>query len=105
MSDLGIESLEVDPIAGILQEETIEVSKDMCPLSKTSMDDIRAIQHGFKLPFSNFIMGLVIEKDEFPLVKGMGVDMAVIMGLRLGLSRFDHLERITMVIISLFKHK
>ena len=63
---------------GILQEATIRVSKEICPLVKTSMDDIRAIPHGFKLPFSSFIMGLVINKEEVPLMKGAWVDVGVI---------------------------
>ena len=55
---------------GILQEEIFIVSNDICPLIDTSMDDIRAIPHGFKLPFSSLIMGLVVNEDEVPLAKG-----------------------------------
>ena len=66
--DLGIESLEVDPIAIILQEVIVIVSKDISPLVETWMDDIMAIPHGFKLPFSSIIMGLVIYEDKVPLV-------------------------------------
>ena len=57
----GIESLEVDPIVGIVEEVTVIVYKDICPLVETSMDDIRDIPHGLELPFSSLIMGLVIE--------------------------------------------
>ena len=62
----GVESLEVEPIVRILQEATIRVSKEICPLVKTSMDDIRAIPHGFELPFASLIMGLVVNKDKVP---------------------------------------
>ena len=81
MVKLGIESLKVELVAWIPEDETIGVSEEVCPLTKTSMDDIRALPHGFKIPFSNLIMGLVIDNDEPPLVKGTWVDMGVIMGL------------------------
>ena len=48
---LGIEPLEVEPIAGILQEVTVRVSKEVCSLIEAWMDDIWAIAHGIKLPF------------------------------------------------------
>ena len=66
---------------GILQEVTVRVSKEIFHLAKTSMDDIRAIPHGFELPFSSLIVGLVIDEDKVPLTKGASVDMGVIMGL------------------------
>ena len=53
-----IEPLEVQPTAGILQEATVIVTKDICLLAETSIDDKRAIPHGFELPFSSIIMGL-----------------------------------------------
>ena len=59
MVDLGIKYLKVEPIAGILQEVTIRVSKEVLPLIEESMDDIRAIPHGFKHPFLSVIMGLL----------------------------------------------
>ena len=77
----GVKPLEVETIAGILQEVTVRVSKEIFPLAETSMDDIRAIPHGFKLPFSSLIMGLIIEEEKVPLVKGAWVDVGVIMGL------------------------
>ena len=89
-STLGVESLKVYPIAGILKEATIGVNEEICPLSKTSMDDIRAIPHGFKLPFSSLIMDLVVNDDKAPLAKGVWVDMGFIMVLRLSLSCFNH---------------
>ena len=101
----GIEPLEVEPIAGVLQEVTVRFREEICPLVKTSMDDIRAIPHGFELPFASLIMGLVIDEDEVPLTKGVWVDVEVIMGLQTGLNRFDHLEICTMVLISLLKLK
>ena len=42
---LGIESLEVEPIVGILQEVTIRVSEEIFPLADTMMDYVRAIPH------------------------------------------------------------
>ena len=48
---------------GILQEVTIRVSKDICPLAETSMDDLLAIPHGIKIPFPYIIIGLVIDED------------------------------------------
>ena len=79
--NLGIESLEVDPIARILQEAVVRVGEEVLPLAETSMDDIRAIPHGFKLPFSSLIMDLVIDDNKVPLVKTVWVDVGVIMGL------------------------
>ena len=105
MDELGIQSLEVKPIARILQEATDEFGEEVCPLAETSMDDIRAIPHGFKLPFSTVMMGLVIYKDKVPLTKGVWVEMGFIMGLRLGLIFFDHLESSTSFLIIFFEHK
>ena len=45
------------------------------------MDEIRAIPHGFKLPFFILIVGLVIDEDKVPLAKGAWVDVGVIMEL------------------------
>ena len=59
----SIELLEVEPIVGILQEVTIRVCEEKCPLAETSMDGIWAIPHGIKLPFPKIIMGLVIDED------------------------------------------
>ena len=59
----GIESLEVEPIAGIVQEAVVRFSKEVCPLAEASMDDIRSIPHGFKFPFPNLIIVLVINED------------------------------------------
>ena len=81
MVELGIESLEVEPIVGILQEVTIKVRKEICPLDEASMDDIRVIPHGFELPFSTLIMGFVIDEDKVPIAKGGWVDVGIIMGL------------------------
>ena len=50
-------------------------------------------------------MGLVIDEEEVPLMKGTWVDVGVIMGLRTGLSHFDHLETNATILIGLFKHK
>ena len=105
MIELCIESLEVDPIVGILQEAMVKVNKETFPLAEESMDDIRAIPHGFKLPFYSLIMGLVINEDEAPLAKGAWVDMGVIMGIRPSLFCFNHLERSMTVLIGFFKHK
>ena len=59
----GIEHIEVDLIAGILQEMAVRVSKEVFPLVETLMDDIRTIPHGFKFPFSSLIMVLVVNED------------------------------------------
>ena len=56
------------------------------------MDDIRAIPHGFELPFLSLIMGLIIDEDKVPLTKGAWEDVGFIMGLRLGHSLFNNLE-------------
>ena len=101
----GIEPLEVEPIAGILQEVNIRVSKEIFSLSETSMDDIRSIPHEFELPFSSLITGLVINEDEVPFTKVAWVDVGVIMGLQLDLSCFDHLDSSMTILISLLKHK
>ena len=45
---------------GILQEVVVRFNKEICPLVKTLMDDIRAVPHGIKLPFPNLITGLVV---------------------------------------------
>ena len=42
---LSIESLEVEPITGVLQELSIRGNKGVCPFSKTTMDDIWALPH------------------------------------------------------------
>ena len=47
----SIELLEVEPIAGILQEVTVGVCEEKFLLAETSMDGIWAIPHGIKLPF------------------------------------------------------
>ena len=47
----GIEPLEVDPIARILQEVAVRVNQDVFPLAKAPMDEIWAIPHGIKLSF------------------------------------------------------
>ena len=73
----GIEPLKVEPIVGILQEVVVGVHKDICPLSEVVMDDIWAIPHGFKLPFSQLIIGLVINEDQITFVKGARVDLGV----------------------------
>ena len=105
VSTLGIEPLEVESIAGILQEVVVGVSKDICPLVEVVMDDVWDVLHGSKLPFPYLIIGLIIDEDKVSLTKGARVDMGVKMGLRPGLRCFDNLERFTMVLISLFKHK
>ena len=71
MVRLDIESLEVEPIVRILREVTVGVIEEIFPLAQTSMEDIRAIPHGFKLPFSSLIMGLVIDEDEVSLAQGV----------------------------------
>ena len=48
---LGIEPLEVEPIVGILQEVAVKLTKDVCPLAKTYMDDVWVVGHRIKLPF------------------------------------------------------
>ena len=102
---LGIESLEVEPIVGILQEVTFGVSKEVFPLVETTTNEIMAPPHGFKIPFSSLITALVVDKDKVPLVKGVWVDVRFIMGLRPGLSCFDNLESGAMVLIGFSKHK
>ena len=59
----GIEPLKVEPVARILKEVAVRVSKDICPLVGAAVDDIWAIPHGFELPFSQLIIGLVVNKD------------------------------------------
>ena len=84
---------------------TIKVNEEVFPLAETSMDDIRAIPHGFKLPFSSLIMGLVIYEDKVPLTKGAQVDIGVIMVPRPGLSRLDCLDSCVIILFGSFKHK
>ena len=72
---LGIKYLEVEPITSFIQEATARVSDEICPLAETSMDDIRAIPHGFKLSFSSLIMVLVVNENQVPLAKGTWVDV------------------------------
>ena len=57
------------------------VSKEICPLTEIPMDDVRAMPHGFDLPFSSIIIGLIVDKDEVPLVKYVWVEVGVIMVL------------------------
>ena len=66
---------------GILQEATFRVSEEICLLAETMIDDISAMPHGFEIPFSIIIMGLVIDEDEVPLTKGAWVDVGFVMGL------------------------
>ena len=73
----GVEPIEVEPVAGILQEVAIWVTKDIFPLTKAAMDDISVVPHGFKLPFSQLIVGLVINEDQIAFTKGVRVDMGV----------------------------
>ena len=42
---LSVESLEVEPIVGILQELSIRVNKGVCPFSEATVDDVWAIPH------------------------------------------------------------
>ena len=72
-----IELLEVEPIARILQEVAIGVSKNVCPLAKEVENYIWVIPHGFELTFSQLIIGLVVNKDHVTFVKGARVDMGV----------------------------
>ena len=60
---LGIQSLEVEPVVGILQEGTVIFNEEICTLVETSMDDIRAIPHGIKFSFPYLIIGLVVDED------------------------------------------
>ena len=73
----GVQPLEVDPIVGILQEVSIRVSKNICALSKVAVDDMWVIPHGFQLPFSHLIIGLVINEDKISLTEGERVNMGV----------------------------
>ena len=41
----GIESLEVEPITGVLQELSIKVNKGVCPSYEAMVDDVWAIPH------------------------------------------------------------
>ena len=68
---LGIKSLEVDPVAGILQKLSIRVNKNVCPLAKAVVNGIWVIPHRFKLPFSQVIVGLVIHEDHITFAKGV----------------------------------
>ena len=79
MLGLGIESLEIDPNVGILQEATFEFSEEVCPLCETTMDGIRALPYGFEIPLFRHFMGLIIDEDEVPLIKGAWVDVGFIM--------------------------
>ena len=60
---LGIEPLEVDPIARILQEVAVRVNKNVLSLFDALMDIIWSIPHGIKIPFSQFIISLIIGKN------------------------------------------
>ena len=102
---LVIEPLEVYPIMGILQEATFIVINHIFPLSMTSMDDIRAIPHGLKLPFSILIKGFIVNEYMVPLTKGAWVNMGVIMALQLSLSCFNYLESSMKILIGSFKNK
>ena len=72
-----IESLEADPIAGVLQEISIRVSNDVYPLAEVVENDVWDVPHGFELTFSQLIIGLVINKDHTTFDKGTRVDMGV----------------------------
>ena len=84
---------------------TFRVREEVCSFADTMMDDERAMPHGFKIPFFGVIMRLIIGENEAPLVKSAWVDEGVIRGLRLGLIRFNNLERNARVLDDLFKCK
>ena len=42
---LSVKSLEVEPVAGVLQELSIRVNKGVFPFSEATVDDIWAIPH------------------------------------------------------------
>ena len=71
----GIEPLEVDPVTRTIQEVVIQLSEDLCPLDEASMEDIWVVPHRFKLPFSQLIIGLIINEDQIAFAKGAMVDM------------------------------
>ena len=73
----GIEPLEVEPIARILQEVAIQVNKNICPLVEVVLGDIWTVPHGLEIPFSQLIIGLVVNKDQIAFTKGVRVDMGV----------------------------
>ena len=58
---LSVKYLEVEPIARILQELYVRVNKGVCPFSKATVDDVRAIPHGLELAFAQIIGWLVID--------------------------------------------
>ena len=99
----GVEYLEVEPIAGILQEAAIRVGKNTCPLFEAVVDDIWAVIHLFKLPFPQLIIGFVVNKDQIAFAKGVRVDMEVKMRLRPIFSCFNCLEGSVTVLIGIFK--
>ena len=49
---LGIKSIGVEPIAGIIQEFSIKVSKNVCPLIEAVVNDVWFVSHGLELSFS-----------------------------------------------------
>ena len=64
-----------------VSKEIFPFGKEIFPFAETSMDDIRAIPHGFKILFSSLVVGLVINDDKVPLAKVAWVDVGFIMGL------------------------
>ena len=72
-----IEPLEVDPVTGILQELVVGVIKNIFLLAKAMVEDIWVIPHGFKIPFSQLIIGLVVNEDQISFAKDARVDMGV----------------------------
>ena len=74
---LGVKYIEVEPIARVLQELAIKVGQNVCPLIKATTKKVWVVPHGFKLSFSQLIVGLVIYKDHIAFAKGARVDMGV----------------------------
>ena len=58
---LSVKFLEVEPIAGVLQELSIIVDEGVCPFTKAMVDDVRAIPHWLKLSFAQIIIGFVVD--------------------------------------------
>ena len=77
----GITPLEVDLVAGIVQEVVVEIRKDICPLVEEIVENIWVVPHGFKLPFSKLFIGLVVNEDQIAFAKGARVDMGFIPSL------------------------
>ena len=75
----GIEPLEVELVAGIIQEVLVRVSKDICSLVEEAVYDIWVVPHIFKIPFSQLIIGLVVNEDHISFAKGERVGMGVTM--------------------------